>query len=164
MKDASVMGIDLIKEDKKVMIKLTHDIQTLHDKSGLNKFLFCMVLENILTAFKQHLGLRKILNVTKDQRIIDYDKYKRIAGIVEGMQESDINLLMFRDEPEVWFQYYLGTYLRKKTCIICEEKDFNIVDKLKEKRSIVKVKTFDDKEAVRKAVNSLMEMYKEEQQ
>lgn len=159
MKKLSALQIKITDKDREEMVKLTKILMSLRKKFELNDFLFLMTLENVLTGYKQEFGIHKILNVTKDKRVIDYEKYKRIAGIVQGLQESDVNIILFRDDPEVWFQYYLGLFLNKKTCIVCEERDFYKLDKLKETIAIVKVKSFSNKEELNKAVKNLLRMY-----
>lgn len=51
------------------------------------------------------------------------EKVKKAQNTVEGMRQSANNALIFRDSPEVWFQYYLGIFLEKPTIIMAQDKD-----------------------------------------
>jgi len=54
------------------------------------------------------------------------EKQKKTTEIVKqllGMNQSKWNLLMFRNEPWVWAQYFLGLCLEMPTLVIIRRKD-----------------------------------------
>lgn len=51
------------------------------------------------------------------------EKMSRVARIVAAMPDCTYNLVLFDDDPEVWFQYYLGLYFGKPTILIMKEAD-----------------------------------------
>jgi hypothetical protein len=69
-------------------------------------------------------AIAKIKTIDKKGKVVDLkDKINRIRSIVEGMDKSNINLVLFRDVPEVWMQYYMGKFLDRPTLLLCREED-----------------------------------------
>lgn len=53
----------------------------------------------------------------------DDKRVERVCSILDGLTQSGANAVIFRNEPEVWFQFYLGLYLGKPTFVIIQKKD-----------------------------------------
>lgn len=53
----------------------------------------------------------------------DDPRVERAVGILEGMTQSNCNVVIFNDTPELWFQFYLGLYLEKTTFILIKKRD-----------------------------------------
>jgi hypothetical protein len=53
-----------------------------------------------------------------------------VRKIVEGMKKSGLNIVLFRDCPEVWMQFYMGLFLKKETAVIIERGDTKNIDRL----------------------------------
>lgn len=77
------------------------------------------------SVIEQHSikGIESIIGGKRDR----FKEVKRVTEIIRGMMASDVNLIIFRNEPEVWFQYWLGLYMQKPTYIICEECHSNLI-------------------------------------
>ena len=58
-------------------------------------------------------------------------KLKKAIYVAAGLAKSNNNLIIFKDDPEVWYQYYLGLHFGVPTVIVFEKKDKDIVSKLK---------------------------------
>jgi len=95
---------------------------------------------------------------------IDINKKVRLEMLLKAMHVSDLNIILFRNDPEVLFQLYLGFYLGKPTFIICLDELVEEV-RLHTKHSLVKgvliVKKY-DKEGLRDVMKKISEMAKKE--
>ena len=109
------------EEKREMAVAATDIIQLLKDKFPKEPLLQASVLEFAHRAMQDEVGIEKIIIANKEGKDI-FNRLVRTRQIVEGMQSSDMNLVLFRDEPEVWMQYYMSMFLKKSTYVIAEQK------------------------------------------
>ena len=133
------------KEEKERMIMVSKEIMDVLEK--LKSPIMMANVTNILNEnVKEMYGLEQVLIASKEKKIIDHKDAKNILNIFYGMATSDINLVIFRDEPIVWMQYYLGIHLGKRTYIIIREDDATENTIIRLQGKIIKVKEFNSEE------------------
>lgn len=111
------------KEDKKTMADVAGEIYTLMKKRfGKNILMMANCLDVLQNSYHEEAGLEKVLRLNKEGKIIK-KHITRVLGIIRGIQESNYNLVLFRNCPEVWMQYYMGIFFERTTYIIALEKD-----------------------------------------
>ena len=111
------------KKDKKLMADVAGEIYTLMKKRfGKNILMMANCLDILQNSYHEEAGLEKVLRLNKEGKIIK-KQITRVLGIIQGMQESDFNLILFRNCPEVWMQYYMAMFFDMDTYIIALEND-----------------------------------------
>ncbi len=110
------------KEDKKLMANVSGEIYILMKKRFKDTLMMANCLDILQDSFHEEAGFEKVLRLNKEGKIIK-KQVTRVLGIIQGMQESDFNLILFRDCSEVWMQYYMGIFFDRDTYIIALEKD-----------------------------------------
>jgi hypothetical protein len=76
------------------------------------------------------------------------DKFERVVGIIEGLAQSASNVVIFKDEPLLWFQFYLGLYLKRPTFVLIKKRDLSSEISYQLRYPLVKttvVEKFDEK-------------------
>lgn len=114
--------------EKHRMVKAVDKIHTLLKELN-NPLMSAFVTQLVNTAVQEEAGIAKIGTINKKgKKIVDLtDKTNRIRAITEAMNKSTVNLVLFRDDEEVWMQYYMGKFLGKPTIIICQDEDREIL-------------------------------------
>jgi len=84
----------------------------------------------IKKGFDDEVGLEKIRILNKDLKPDIINEECRVRQIIESMKECQLNIVLFRDSPEVWMQFYMGLYLKKPTGVIIERGDTKNIDLL----------------------------------
>ncbi len=111
------------KKDKKLMADVSGEICILMKKRfDKDKLMAANCLDILHTSFYEQAGFEKVLRLNKEGKIIK-KQVTRVLGIIQGMQESDFNLLLFRNCPEIWMQYYMALFFEMDTYIIALEQD-----------------------------------------
>ena len=117
-------------EEKHKMAQLSSFI---FDKMKELKFTLPMQL-NAIDIIRRGLhdqeAVEKIIEIEKSGKTVWNDRELHVRKIVEGMHTSEINLVLFRDEADIYMMYHMGIFLSKPTIIIAEEKDKVKVEKL----------------------------------
>ena len=133
------------REEKERMITASTEIMDI-----LGKLKSPMMMANVTNILNENVremyGVEQVLNISKEKKIIDHKEAKNILNIFYGMTASNINIVLFRDEPIVWMQYYLGIHLGKRTYIIIREDDATENTIIRLQGQIIKVKEFDSEE------------------
>jgi hypothetical protein len=112
-------------EDKREMAQaITETYQNLKKKfkHDIPKLLF--TIENLQKAVHTDYALDRIKSISKKGKdLTEQEKrLRRARAIVEGLENSELNLiLMTRLDEEIWFQYYLGLYLQKPIFILAKK-------------------------------------------
>jgi len=117
------VGFKITEQDKLKMADIASPIMDIL-KGAFPKdiFLQAATMEFIHRSFQDQIAMEKIIITDKKSGKDGFDKLVRTRQIVEGMSSSDMNLVIFRDEPEVWMQYYMSMFLKKKTYVVAEAK------------------------------------------
>ncbi len=118
-------------EDKKLMADVSGEICILMKKRfNKDKLMAANCLDILHNSFYEQIGFEKVVRLNKEGKLIKKD-VTRVLGIIHGMQESDFNLILFRNCPEVWMQYYMGIFFERTTYIIALEKDRPALKKIR---------------------------------
>lgn len=125
-------------EQRNLMVEVSKEVYDLLNSRLKNKLMIAHCLDIFTKCYSQEIRLSKILRATKEGKIIK-DYVERVLGIIEGMQRSDVNLILFRNEPDVLLQYYMGLYFEKKTFVIAEEKEKLNIGKLLKSDLVIQV-------------------------
>lgn len=70
-----------------------------------------------------------------------------LVNNLTNLESSAFSLVIFDDEPQVWFLYNAGLLLGKKTIIIIKNTDYDaFIDRLNDKlvSAVIKVENFND--------------------
>ena len=129
-------------EEKDLMAKVSFEVIDLLKKRLKDRLMVAHCMNIMNSVFKEDVGIQKIMYATKDGEI-KKNLVERVLKIIHGMQVSDVNLILFRDCPEVWMQYYMGLYFNRPTFIISLGKHKKIVDKLLNDELVVQVEYID---------------------
>jgi len=138
-------------EEKKLMMEVSKEVYDLLNKKLKNELMIVNCLDIFTKCYAQEIGLSRILRVTEEGKIIK-EYVNRVLGIINGLQESDVNLVLFRNSPDVLLQYYMGLYFERPTFIIAEEKERTNIDRLMKSELIKRVeyvRNFGKQELVR---------------
>ena len=119
------------EEDKRLMADVAGEIHILM-KKRFNKDTLMMAncIDILQNSFQDEVGFEKVLRLSKEGKLIKKD-VTRVLGIILGMQESDFNLLLFRNCPEIWMQYYMGLFFDRDTYIIALEQDRSALKRMR---------------------------------
>jgi hypothetical protein len=93
------------------------------------------------------------------------ERIDRVGGILDGLTQSATNAVIFRDSPEVWFQFFLGLYLDKPTFVLIEKKDLGSATAWMLNRPnvyIVDVEKMDDDDELRRFAETIETWVKKE--
>ena len=136
------------KEDKFLMLKATDKIHNILKELD-DPLKSAFVTELINNAVQDDAGIAKIAMINNKGRLITdlKDKTNRIRAITEGMHQSNVNLVLFRDDDEVWMQYYMGKFLGRPTLIICKDEDREILKHYKVKDKLFIVENYNNIDA-----------------
>jgi len=121
------------KEDKREMSQAADDISDLltkrFGKGRKSVPMKSQVMELLRRGYMDEVSMQRIIDLDKTghDRAKDYDQLIQIRKIVEGMAESNVNLMIFRDCDELWMQFYMAKSLKLPTYVISEEKNRKIV-------------------------------------
>ena len=135
-------------EDKVRMANASaHILETLEKEFGKGEQgipYIAKILETCISAYGDQEAMQKIITLNADGKNASEfnQKVKRARQIIEGMQKSHLNLILFRDDEEVWFQYYLSQFLGKPTFIIALKSDEIVVQEKISKGGLVKAIEF----------------------
>jgi len=121
------------KEDKREMSQAATDIIDLLTKRfGKGREgvpMKSQVMELLRRGYMDEISMQRIIDLDKsgNDRTKDYDDLIRIRQIVEGMADSHLNLMIFRDCDELWMQFHMSKILKLPTYVISEEKNRRVV-------------------------------------
>jgi len=90
-------------------------------------------------------------------------KVDEIVSVITGLAHSKINVVIFKDVPELWFQFYMGLYLEMPTVVVMEKRYIplkTMVNKYPLVKRIIEVEVYNEEEA-NKLANILQEVNKE---
>ena len=124
------------REEMKQIAKVMLDV--LHSSFKADIMKAANVIEVLHESFAQQAGMNKAIVLSEKKGIINTQKVRNILKIIEGMQESDVNLVLFRDESEVLMQLHMGFYLRLKTYIIAQSEHKTLLDDLRLKYPLIR--------------------------
>lgn len=133
------------KEEKDNMMKISGEVFDI-----LKRLKDPMMMANVTYILNESIrdmyGFDKVFTANKEKKIISHEEIKNVLNIAYGMVSSDINVVLFRDNPEVWMQYYMGMHLGKKTYIIIREEDAKENTIIRLQGKIIKVREFTNDE------------------
>jgi len=149
------------------MAKAATDFYDLMKKKyKLDPILRAQTVHILNTTLQDEMAIHKIFNADKNMKIIvDPAKLKHVRKTVEGMNMSDVNVVLFRNDPSVWMKLYMGLFLQKDTIIICEGKDYSHVSKYKKHPNVIKVikvESFSDSKNMTTLIKDAMDEKKKE--
>jgi len=116
------------KERMAVVAAKVYDLMKKDFKNDL--MMMAQTITFIKSGFDAEVGLEKIRILNKDLKPDTINEEMRVRQIIEAMKECHLNLVLFRDCPEVWMQFYMGLYLKKPTGVIIERGDTKNIDLL----------------------------------
>lgn len=111
------------EQEKKEMIQAVDFFHDYMKHEGFDAGTKAMILSLMSEEYQKEQAIEKIFSLTKSGGIDNPNQWKRLAGIINGLTESEINLIVWRPDPEVLFQFYLGIYLNKPTYILIKDED-----------------------------------------
>jgi hypothetical protein len=84
-----------------------------------------LVIETVSKAYHDEIAIEKIISLEKNGKdtVALEKKLLQVRKIVEGMQQSDMNLLCFHNSDDCWMQFHMGVFLAKPTFIIAKNSD-----------------------------------------
>ena len=96
--------------------------------------------------------------VTKKQRA------DKIVHVITGLAHSKINIVIFnKDDPEIWFQFYMGLYLGMPTIVQIDKRYLplkTMMNKYPLVKRIIEVEKYDDT-AITNLADTILEVNKE---
>jgi hypothetical protein len=150
------------EEEKKLMADVAGEVYTMVKiRFKGNVMMASQTMNFILQGFNDEVGVEKIMILNKDGKVDTIQEEQRARQIIEAMKQSECNIVLFRDCPEVWMQYYMGIYLKKPTYVIVKRSDIPVTkDRFGEyalQRGITFVNDFSESE-LKKAMEEIQEM------
>jgi hypothetical protein len=120
-----------MNEEKEKMAKTAAKVFELMKQDFKNDFaMMAQTMAFVQKGFNDEIGLERIRILDKNLKPDTINEEMRVRQIVEAMKECQLNLVLFRDCPEVWMQFYMGLYLKKPTAVIIERGDTKSIDLL----------------------------------
>lgn len=132
--------------EKKLMVDVSFEVIDLMKKRLKDTLMIAHCLSIISSSFNERCSIERIICADKNGKILK-NYVKRVLGIIEGMQKSDVNLILFRDCSEVWMQYYMGLYFERPTFVIALRVHEKIIKRLMTSSLVKRVEyvaTFDE--------------------
>jgi hypothetical protein len=119
-------------EEEKTRMQIVGDkVMDLMKKELKNDFaMIAQIMAFIKQAYDDEVGLERIRLMDKNHKLDTMQEETWVRKIVEGMKKSGLNIVLFRDCPEVWMQFYMGLFLKKETAVIIERGDTKNIDRL----------------------------------
>ena len=152
--------IKIPKKKVKNAVDKIHDV--LIKEFGNNTLLHAFTIKMIYSALKDQEAIEKIMlpNDLTGKDVLEIDKrINRCRQIIEGMSNSTVNIILFRNDEDVWMQYHMGLFLQRDTLIFALEKDkHEIIPRIKIGdlvKDIVYVKCFNSEESRNLIVKTL---------
>jgi len=118
------------KEKEKMRDTAIQIADILEKQYPKDAFAQAVTLEFMHRGLQSRLAMENIIIADKTGKD-NFNKLNHARKIVEGMQDSEFNLVLFSNCDEVWMQYYLGKFLQKPTFIIAEEKERPVLEERK---------------------------------
>jgi hypothetical protein len=120
------------KEEQREMAQASTDAFLLLKKQLKDKpMMMAQTAKSLYQTVNEEFGFTEIVNITKNRMVDRMKEMNRILEIVKGMAQCNINLILFRNDPEVWMQYYMSVYLKKVMVVACREEDRPFVEIMK---------------------------------
>ena len=97
------------------------------------------------------------------EKLTKKQKADQIVSTITGLAHSRINVVIFKDIPELWFQFYMGLYLEMPTIVVIEKKYLplkTMINKYPLVKRIVEIEEYNGEEA-NKLASILQEVNKE---
>jgi hypothetical protein len=151
------------KPEKELMAKVATEIHELmNTKLGKDIPMHSQVINVVRQTYFDEISMEKIYDLDKKgkNRSEEEDKLLRVRQIIEGLQQSDMNLMLFADEDEIWMQFHMAMFLEKPTYIICEEADKTSLICMAQEGGLIKKIVYikeHSKEEMERAMNEIKE-------
>lgn len=118
------------KEDKYSMAKAATRFIEQMKKDKFDTLMQLHMIEFLRKSMHDQEAVEKIIQIEKSGKTTLTNRELHVRKVTESMINSEINLIMFRDEADIYMMYYMGIFFGKPTVIVAEEKDKMIVEKL----------------------------------